>query len=92
MSVHAVLLEEAHLTASKLMDKPGQWFVIAAGDQERMRVLLTTAWKIRKGKLVAFRNAVAVNGGHFEARTLTSPTRADKAGDVEIKARWVPGY
>lgn len=86
-----VLLEEADVIAAKLLANREQWFVIAAGGRERMRVLLTTAWKIRKGKLAAFHWVTNLHGGKFEARTLTSPTRANKVGDVEIKARWVPG-
>lgn len=86
-----VLLEDADVIAAKLLANRGQWFVIAATEQARMRVLLTTAWKIRTNKLAAFAWVTRLHGGRFEARTLTSPTRADKVGDVEIKARWVPG-
>lgn len=85
-----VLMEDAETVAAKLRAKPGRWFVVAAGDRDRLRVMLTTAWRIREGKLAAFRTDQY--GGTYYARTLTSPTREHRVGDVEIKAMWVPGY
>lgn len=84
-----VLLDEADVVARKLRANPGRWFLIAAGDRGRMRSMLTTAWKIRRGKLVAFRTDEC--GGYYKVATLTSPSRANKTADVEIKAMWCAG-
>lgn len=82
-----VLAEPPERVARKLKAEPGVWSLVATGDLDRARVLAQTAYRIREGKLAAFRPDP---DGAFEAISTADTSRAEKVADVELYARYLP--
>jgi hypothetical protein len=81
-----VLFEDFDTTASTVRAKPGQWFLVGGGDEDRYGVFSQTAYRIRRGQISAFADP---QGGTWEVQVSTDK-RVERDHPVEVYLRFVP--
>lgn len=82
-----VLLKPNNETAALLRSQPGRWFVIATGDLEDWRTLVSTASRIRNGTMKDFPDNAE---GRYEVRATSEKGRPDAIAPCEVYGQFVP--
>jgi|SRR4051812_15209743 hypothetical protein len=81
-----VLFEDFSTTADTVRAKPGHWFLVGGGDEDRYGVFSQTAYRIRRGQISAFADP---QGGTWEVQVSTDK-RVERDHPVEVYLRFVP--
>jgi hypothetical protein len=81
-----VLFEPYAVVATKCKATPGKWYLVASGPKERLRVISQTAWRIRRGQLLAF--SAPDDAGSWEAYVASSDGRESATDRVELYLRY----
>jgi hypothetical protein len=83
-----VLEEPAEVVAHTLIHNPGQWYIIARGERDRLKVISQTGYRIRRNQIGAF--AEVVGDGSWETRVNSQTGRSEDEA-VLLYGRWLPG-
>lgn len=81
-----VLFDTFDSVAKTALAKPGEWFLVGGGPEDRYSVFSQTAYRIRRGLIKAFADP---QGGFWEVQVSTDK-RVQRDHPVEVYLRFVP--
>ena len=83
-----VLSDAPEAVVARLKADPNTWYLIAHGDKRRLAVISQTGYRIRQGKIAAFK-VDEKEAGRFEVQVSTDSGIPHRTAEVELYARWL---